>query len=237
MIGKVIRSENACAKIPAGGWVMGSREQDEADRLRTISRWAGRGGIAAGLAGAAVFSWVMAGAFLSGTDAADAAPRDLCSLIPAEGASRVVPLLRKTHRTLPRSEVRNEAECEMTSGDAWRKDGGRYGRLRIGVERHGASRYGDGWDEARKTFNWSEEYDRGDGATPREVPGLGEKAFAETRFESASSPGQSAVRARGQLTVLLGKDVLTVDYTAEPSSPERALEVAVAVARTVLGEL
>ncbi|MGY1584574.1 hypothetical protein [Streptomyces sp. MN13] len=216
---------------------MGSQEQDEFDRLRRISRWAGRGGIAAGLAGAAFFGWAMAGAFLSGTGAADAAPRDLCSLIPTEDASRIVPLARTTHRTLPRSDVRNEAECEMTSSDAWTKDGGRYGRLRIGLDRHGTTRHGDGWEEARETYNWSEEYDSGDGGTPRDVPGLGEKAYAETRSVSASSPGQSGVRAVAQLTVLLGKDVLTVDYTAEPSSPERAHEVAVAVARTVLGEL
>ncbi|MEW2515432.1 hypothetical protein [Streptomyces sp. NPDC046870] len=214
-----------------------SPERDEQERLQTYSRWVSRGGVAVGVVGAAIFGWIMAGAFLSGTGAADAAPRDLCSLIPAEDASRIVPLRRTTHRTLPRSDVRNEAECEMTSGDAWMKDGGRYGRLRVQLDRHGTTRRDDGWDEARKAFNWSEEYDRGDGGTPREVPGLGEKAYEETRSEPASPPGQRGVRARAQLTVLLGKDVLTVDYTAEPSSPERAREVSVAVARTVLGGL
>ncbi len=52
---------------PGRGWAMVSQEQEESERLLKYSRWAGRGGFAAGIAGAAVFSWVMAGAFLSGT--------------------------------------------------------------------------------------------------------------------------------------------------------------------------
>ncbi|MBG7702354.1 hypothetical protein HCJ76_30785 [Streptomyces sp. MC1] len=68
-------------------------------------------------------------------------------------------------------------------------------------------------------------------------PAHGEKTYAESRSAPASSPGQPGVRAGAQLTVLLGMEVLTVDYTAEPSSPERAHEVAEAVARTWLGGL
>jgi hypothetical protein len=39
------------------------------------------------------------------------------------------------------------------------------------------------------------------------------------------------------VTVLLGRDVLTIEYAAEPSSPERARQVAVAVTTTMLAEL
>lgn len=67
------------------------------------------------------------------------------------------------------------------------------------------------------------------------MPGLGDDAFAEAHAEAAHSG--SGARAEAEVTVLLGRDVLTVDYTAEPSSPDRARRVAVAVARTVLGEL
>ncbi len=189
-----------------------------------------------GLAGAAVFGWLMAGGFLSGTGAADAAPPDLCSLIAAKDMSRIVPLPHTTHQTDPRHDVRNEAECKVTSGKAWTKDGGRYGRLHINLIRHGSTRQGDGWSEARETYDWFKEYEAGDGSTPRELPRLGEKAYVEARSKSASG-GHSGRRAEAELTVLLGKDVLTVKYVAQPSTPERAREVAVATSARVLGGL
>ncbi|WP_329571922.1 hypothetical protein [Streptomyces sp. NBC_01361] len=165
---------------------------------------------------------------------AEAAPRDLCALVDSAEWARIVPQPRAEHRTLPQHEVSNEAACDMTSARGWVKKG-RYGYVHVGLERHGTTRYDSGWGEARSSFNWSKEYDAGDGSVPRPVPGLGDDAFAEAHAEAAHSG--SGARAEAEVTVLLGRDVLTVDYTAEPSSPDRARRVAVAVARTVLGEL
>ncbi|WP_344320541.1 hypothetical protein [Streptomyces macrosporus] len=176
----------------------------------------------------------MAGAFLTTDGTADAAPRDPCSLVASEELRRIVPLARVTHRATPRHEVRNEAECEATSGDGW-VEKGRYGRLSVDLERHGTTRFGSGWEEARDSFDRSREYAAGDGSAPRKVPGLGEEAFAEARFETSGARAEN--RAEADVTVLLGRDVLTVRYTAEPSSPERARRVAVAVARTLLEKL
>ncbi|MEU5896671.1 hypothetical protein [Streptomyces venezuelae] len=209
---------------------------DESERWDTCLRWGARGGKTVGVVGAAVFSWLMAGAFLSGSGAADAAPPDLCSLIAAKDTSRIVPLPRTSHQTDPRHDVRNEAECNVTSGKAWLRDGGRYGRLHINLTRHGNTRQGDGWSEARETYNRSKKYDAGDGSAPRDVPGVGEEAYVEVRSKPASG-GQSGRRAEAELTVLLGKDVLNVKYVARPSTPKLAREVAVATSAAVLGGL
>ncbi|MDN0198341.1 hypothetical protein [Streptomyces sp. S.PNR 29] len=208
-----------------------SGEPDGVERIDRVMRWAGRGAAVVLFVAAGAFSWIMAGAFLSGVGAADAAPRDLCSLVASEQWRGIVPAARVSHHTGPRHDVRNDAECEVTGRDG-EKARGRYGRMHAYLDRHGATRYGSGWEGARKTYDWLREDAAGDGSTPREVRGLGEQAFAEAR--SAASDG---ARAEAEVTVLLGRDVLTIEYAAEPSSPERAREVAVAVATTMLAKL
>ncbi|MGA5896777.1 hypothetical protein [Streptomyces venetus] len=207
---------------------MVSSEPDGVDRLDRVMR---RVGVLVGIAAAGLFSFFMAGAFLSGVGAADAAPRDLCSLFASEEWRRIVPLAQVSHHTGPGGDVRNDATCEVASQDGWQEKG-RHGRLHAFLDRHGATRYGNGWEEARETYEWLREDAAGDGSAPRTVRGLGEDAFAETRF--ASSDG---TRAEAEVTVLLGRDVLTIEYVAEPSSPERVRQVAVAVAKTILAEL
>ncbi|MFF2504181.1 hypothetical protein ACFVTY_12510 [Streptomyces sp. NPDC058067] len=192
-----------------------------------------RVGIAAGVVAAGVASWLFMGLF-QWDGPAEAAPRDLCALVDSAEWARIVPQPRAEHQTMPPHEVSNEATCDMTSTRG-RATKGRYGYADVDLERHGTTRYDSGWGKARSSFNWSKEYAAGDGSAPHPVPGLGDEAFAETHSEAAHSG--SGVQAEAKVTVLLGRDVLTVHYVAEPSSPDRARRVAVAVARTVLGEL
>lgn len=213
------------------GVVVVSGEPDGVARVDRVMRWVSRGAVVLGFAAAAVFSWLMAGAFLSGVGHADAAPRDLCSLVGSVEWRRVVPAARVSHHTDPRHGVRNAAECEVSSRGAG-KEQGRHGRLRAYLDRHGTTRYGSGWEEARKTYGWLREDAAGDGSAPGKVRGLGERAFAEARYAASDRS-----RAEAEVTVLLGRDVLTVEYAAGPSSPQRARQVAVAVATTILAEL
>ncbi|MDA0564667.1 hypothetical protein LG943_10055 [Streptomonospora sp. S1-112] len=190
-----------------------------------------RGTVAMGIVMAGGFAWMMAGTFLSVDGTADAAPHDLCALIAPREMSAAVPLAQVAHRTDPRLGVLNRAECTATSGDG-AANGGR-GDLVVVLERHGTTRYGSGWAEAREAFDWSREYAAGDGGAPRAVPDLGQGAFAE----SGPVDAEGGAGARAEVTVLLGRDVLSVSYTAEPSTPELAERTARAVAATVLADL
>lgn len=204
----------------------------ELARLERTVVWVTRGTTAVGIAVGGMGAWIMAAAFLSGGGAADPAPRDLCALIAPREMDTAVPLARVEHRADPRHDVLNRAECTATSGDGRQADG-RRGDLAVVLERHGTTRFGSGWDEAREAFDWSREYAGGDGSAPRAVPDLGEAAFAE----SGPADSGGAAGARAEVTVLLGRDVLSVSYTAEPSTPDLAREAAEAVAATVLADL
>ncbi|MGW1365387.1 hypothetical protein ACWCQP_49795 [Streptomyces chartreusis] len=125
--------------------------------------------------------------------------------------------------------MRNEANCEVISQST--EEQGRHGLLHVYLERHGATRYRSAWEEAQETYDSEMEASAGDGSTPRKVQNLGEQAFADAQ------DGADESWAEAKVTVLLGRDVLTVQYSAQPSSPQRVRQVAVAVATTFLAEL
>ena len=67
-----------------------------------------------------------------------------------------------------------------------------------------------------------------------DVAGLGDSAYATVTTDDED---HASHRARATVTVLTGPAVLTVEYTASPSSATLALSAAVEVARTSLGAL
>ncbi|NYI04045.1 hypothetical protein [Allostreptomyces psammosilenae] len=200
-------------------------------RLAVLARVLGAGGVLTAFVMATVFGWL-----LLGDGEAEAAPADLCRLVEAEDLRRIVPQGVESSRTDPWNAVESRAYCEVLSPGTPDGSGeGPRATLYLGLTRHGDTRTGDGWGEAREAFTWSREYAAGDRGAPEDLPGVGEAAFVEVAEESGGAAGGRWVTA--EVTVLLGRDLLTVDYSATPTDPARARAVAVAVAERVLGRL
>ncbi|MET7421119.1 hypothetical protein [Dactylosporangium sp. NPDC005555] len=161
-----------------------------------------------------------------------AAPGDLCGLVPAGLLGRLVPTPGAPQREPSRVDL---ARC-MVSTDRPQPSAG-YGALVLEVERHGGATLQSPADRAQ---DWYAGLKRtrleGRGVKPQrvvDVPGLGDDAYVTTDEPSADRDGDP--RGFAIATVLAGDTVLTVSYTAEPSTDALATAAAVSVARAVLG--
>lgn len=164
----------------------------------------------------------------SGPDAPPAAlPDDLCALVGAALLAQLAPAHEPPeHRNSP-GPYTSTGYCSVET-DSRRATSTADGSLDLELQRHG-SVTDSPRDEARDEFGSTCDNYR---ANPslygrvRDVTGLGERACAAVDEDDG--------RATVHLQVLSGADVVDVTYRAEPSTAERALAGAKAVANNIL---
>jgi hypothetical protein len=163
-------------------------------------------------------------------------PGDVCALVPPDLLDRVVPAAKKDDVDARNSEpYTNVARCSaQTDGD--RATTTARGSLSVELRRHGTLAGLDPAAHARDEFASDKRFELTDTITPgrvSDVGGLGDSAFVSVARQRDSD--QRGHLSMVQLEVLARDRILRLHYVASPTTDDRAVSAAVAVARALLG--
>jgi hypothetical protein len=173
---------------------------------------------------------------LSVKHAPGSVPGDVCALVPPDLVDRVVPAARKGDLDVKNAEpYTNVARCSAQT-DVERATTTARGSLSVELRRHGTLAGMDPRAHAQDEFASDKRFELTDTITPGRVSDLG--GLGDSAFVSVARPRDSDVpehRSAVQLEVLDRDRILRLHYVASPTTDDRAVSAAVAVARALLG--
>jgi hypothetical protein len=163
-------------------------------------------------------------------------PADVCALVPPDLMDRVVPAAKVTHVDARNSErYTNVARCSVqTDGD--RATTTARGSLSVELRRYGTLAGQGPQEHAQEDFAFDKKFALADTIVPGRVSnvgGLGESAFVSVARRDGS--GVAEHQSTVQVEVLARDRTLRLHYVASPTTDDRAVSAAVAVARALLG--